>query len=266
MQNPSGSARLSMIAKESGGTFAVGALALITVWAGSSPVRADFQVRSPIVEEGEFEYEHNGSITFDKNKSGKNNDQSYTHSLGYGVTSFWKAEVEGEFEAAPGSNLRFTATTFENTFQFTPQGQFFADLGLFAEYSHAADRNSPDTYKIGPLVEKEWGATLHTVNLLFERQIGLHRTDATDFSPAWQSRWRLHGLFEPGFEYYGEIADIASPGKPADQQHRIGPVAVGAFDTAGLGKLKYEVGYLFGLTRGTESGAVRWKLEYEISF
>jgi hypothetical protein len=231
-----------------------------------STARADFKVRSPLVEEGEIEYEHNGSVTFDKNKSGKNNDQSYTHALGYGVTSFWMAEVEGEFEAAPGSNLRFNATTFENTFQLTPQGKYFADLGFFAEYAHVADRNNPDTYKFGPLVDAELGSTLHTLNLLFEKQIGLHRTDATDFTPAWQSRWRLHPLFEPGFEYYGDIGDIASPGKLAEQQHRVGPVLVGLFDTQGYGKFKYELGYLIGLTRGTEKGTVRWKLEYEFRF
>src|SRR5258707_11023961 len=74
-----------------------------------STARADFKVRSPLVEEGEIEYEHNGSVTFDRNKSGKNNDQSYTHALGYGVTSFWMAEGEGEFEAGAGVNLRFQA-------------------------------------------------------------------------------------------------------------------------------------------------------------
>ena len=52
----------------------------------------------------------------------------------------------------------------------------------------------------------------------------------------------------------------------AEQQHRVGPVLVGLFDTQGYGKFKYEFGYLFGLTRATENGAVRWKLEYEFRF
>src|SRR6266852_9701832 len=240
-----------------------GVAVLIACLVLASTARAEFQVRSPLVEEGEVEYEHNGSLTFDKSKSGKDNDQSYTHSLGYGITSFWKSEIEGEFEAAPGSNLRFEATTFENTLQLTPQGKYFADLGVFAEYSHVADRNSPDSVKFGPLVQTELGSTLHTLNLLFEKQIGLHRTDETDFTPSWQSRWRLHPLFEPGFEYYGDIGDIASPGKLAEQQHRAGPVLVGLIDTEGYGKHKYELGYFVGLTRGTENGTVRWKLEYE---
>jgi len=62
------------------------------------------------------------------------------------------------------------------------------------------------------------------------------------------------------------INDFAAPGKLADQQHRIGPVLVGLQNLAPYGKLKYEVGYQFGLTQATERGAVRWRLEYEIPF
>ena len=50
------------------------------------------------------------------------------------------------------------------------------------------------------------------------------------------------------------------------QQHFLGPVAVGAVNFAPYGKLKYEVGYMFGLTPATPRGAIRWRLEYEIAF
>jgi len=35
---------------------------------------------------------------------------------------------------------------------------------------------------------------------------------------------------------------------------------------ARYGKIKYEVGYLFGITPSTPRGTLRWKFEYEISF
>ena len=243
--------------------------AALLIWgcfAVVSAARADFKVRSPLVEYGEFEFEHNGSITFDKKGSGKNNDQSYTNAIGYGVTPFWKTELEGEWGAVPGQNLRYDATTFENTFQLTDQGEYWADLGFFAEYSHAASRADPESFTFGPLVEKEIGNTLHTLNLLFGKQVGHGRTDATEFIPAWQSRWRLSPYAEPGIEYYADVADLDSPGKLSEQRHWVGPVLVGAYRIPSYGNLKYEVGYLFGLTRGTENGAARWKLEYEVRF
>lgn len=40
----------------------------------------------------------------------------------------------------------------------------------------------------------------------------------------------------------------------------------GAANFAPYGKLKYEVGYLFGLTPASGRSAIRWRLEYEITF
>ena len=56
-------------------------------------------------------------------------------------------------------------------FQFTPQGKYWADLGFFAEYAHAASRANADSFTFGPLIQKEVNDvlgldSLHTVNLL----------------------------------------------------------------------------------------------------
>jgi hypothetical protein len=251
--------------------IAVGAMATLALCGSAPEARAEFKTRSPIVTYGELEFEHNGSVTFDKSKSGKNNSQSYTNEIEYSFLPNWQLGLEGEWAADAGENLRYEATTIENTFQLTEQGRYWADLGFFAEYSHAASRSDPEQVKFGPLIEKETQAlfgigTLHTFNLLFGKELGRHRSDATPLEVAWQSRVRLNPFFEPGFEYYGAVDDFESPGKLADQQHRLGPVLVGLYNFAPYGKIKYELGYLFGLTRGTEDGAVRWKFEYEIAF
>jgi hypothetical protein len=49
-------------------------------------------------------------------------------------------------------------------------------------------------------------------------------------------------------------------------QYRSGPVLIGLQNFAPYGKLKYQIGYQFGLTRATERGTVRWRVEYEIPF
>jgi high-affinity iron transporter len=264
---PARKTKLRDIRHRVAGTAVVGFIALTA----ASYAHADFKVRSPIVEYREFEFEHNGVTTFDKKKSGLSNNQSYTNEIGYGVTPFWQVELEGETEAPSGTNLRYSATTIENTFQLTPQGEYWADLGFFAEYSHSASRIAPNSTKFGPIVQKEapglWSSqSLHTLNLFVEKELGHNRGDDTGFSAAWQSRLRLNPLFEPGFEYYTDITDIEKPGKFAEQQHRIGPMFAGLYSIAPYGKVKYELGYLFGLTRATEDGAVRWRFEYEIAF
>ena len=57
----------------------------------------------------------------------------------------------------------------------------------------------------------------------------------------------------------------------ANQQVLAGPVAVGSLNLNELGlghagKLKYELGWLFGATPATAAGTLRWRLELEIPF
>src|SRR5436853_6098857 len=88
------------------------------------PASAEFKVRYPIVEYRELELEHNGSVTFDKRNSGKNNAQSFPTEMEYSFIPNWKIGVEGAVEASPGENLRYEATAIENYFQLTPQGKY----------------------------------------------------------------------------------------------------------------------------------------------
>ena len=231
---------------------------------------ADLQVRSPIVEYQEFEFEHNGAVALD-HRRGQNTDQSFTYSLGYGITPFWKLELEAETGAEPGQRLAYRATTLENTFQLTTQGQYWADLGIFAEYSQSTKRGSANTGKFGPIAQKETAGfgsyrLLHTLNLFFERELGPFSTGRNGFAPAFQSRIELNPLFEPGVEVYGGIENLGRTGEFRDQYYNAGPVIAGAYSLAPYGKFKYEAGYLFGLTPSTPRGTLRWKFEFELTF
>ena len=238
---------------------------------GAPAAHAEFKLRYPDVDYRELEIEHNGDTTFDKANSGKSNNQSYTNELEYGITPFLRLGIEGESAAPPGHNLRYEGTALEGTFQLTPEGKYWADLGFFAEYEQAAPRGSANAFTFGPLIQKEvpnvYGFdTVHTLNLLFSKEVGPNHSDDTPLLVAWQSRLRVNPLFEPGIELFSQIDNIASPGTLAEQQHRLGPMFAGTYNFAPFGTVKYEVGYLFGLTRATEQGAVRWRLEYEIPF
>jgi hypothetical protein len=247
--------------------LAAAALALL----GAPPAFADLQVRMPEVDYRELEFEHNGLITFDSKGSPLNRAQSYTNSIGYGVLPWWAIELEGEMASGGGQHLTWNAVTLENTFQLTEPGEYFFNLGFFFEYSQSTLRGSPSGATAGPIVQKELNNifgidTLHTLNVLLSRDVGHDSSKATGLQVSWQSVALLTPLLAPGFEYYGIIDDLAHPGPASQQQHLIGPVLTGAHSFAPYGKLKYEVGYLFGVTPASGRSAVRWKLEYEITF
>jgi high-affinity iron transporter len=236
-----------------------------------SAAHAQLKVRYPIVDYREVEIEHFSDITFDKPKSGLSNNQRYTNEYGFGPLPNWFVELGNEFQAPNGENITYDATEVESYLQLTPTGKYFGDLAMFAEYEQPLRHGDPKSFTFGPLAQTEFGeiagvGALHTLNLLFTRTVGNNRTDATQINTAWQSRLLVNPLIQPGFEYYGQINEILNPSKAADQQHRLGPVLVGLTSFAPYGKLKYEIGYLFGLTEATPRGTVRWRLEYEIPF
>ena len=233
--------------------------------------RADLKVRMPDVDYQELEFEHNGLVTFDAKGSPLNHAQSFTNSIGYGVLPWWSIELEGEMASGGGQHLTWNAVTLENIFQLTEPGEYFFNAGIFAEYSQSTLRGQPSGFTFGPIIQKEINDvlgidTVHTVNLFLSRDVGHDATKATGFSYAWQSLVRTHPLISPGIEFYGSIPDIAHAGPVSQQQHWVGPVLAGAANFAPYGKLKYEVGYLFGLTPASGRSAIRWMLEYEIAF
>lgn len=239
--------------------------------AAAPPARADLHVRWPAVDYREVEFEHNGLLSFGRRGSAFDRAQSYSDAVGVGVLPFWMVELEGEMQAAPGQNLKLDAMTMENTFQLTPTGEYAFNLGFYAEYSAATPHGQAGSVTFGPIVQRELSDfhgtdSVHTLNLFLTHDVGPDGSAATGLAYAWQSMLYVDPRLSPAIEIYGAIPDLAHAGSFARQEVLAGPVVVGAVSLAPWGTLKYQVGYLFGLTSASPRGAVRWQLEYEVPF
>jgi hypothetical protein len=240
------------------------AAAALAFAAASREAHAADQVYLPFVERGELELEHRGHADFDEE-----DEQNYRASVGYGVTDFWFFEVEGEYEKEPGEEINFEATEFENVFQLTPQGKYWADLGAFFEYELTDNSDAPDEMKFGPIVSKSFGRTQVTLNPFFVKEIFGNDREDLEFTYGAQAKYRLMPIFEPGVEAFGEPGEISGFDPVSEQKHQIGPVAFGEFklgDTGQYGAISYELGILFGLTDGSPDETLKWALEYEYHF
>jgi hypothetical protein len=238
---------------------------------------ADYHVVSPYeIDLGELEIEHNGDAVFDRRPS-QAGATSYTAELGTGLTSWWHSELELGFDRAPGGGqpTLLTQAVWENMIQLTEPGEQFADIGIYFEYGQSLTRGAnagSNEFTIGPVIAKDWGRTVHTINLFLTRQLGPDQTShGLDLSFAWQSRWNIWAPLSPAIEIYGDTGTIGAMPAFNKQQLLAGPVGVGVlkFNELGLGRagnLKYEIGWLFGTTAATARGTLRWRLEAEIPF
>ncbi len=236
-------------------------LAAVAIGGNAFQAKAeDLKIRSPIIESGELEFENNFTIGRSKNA---------VHELEYGFNDWLKLGVEAELAADPGHGFHFDSAALEGFLQLTPQGRYWADVGLFVEYEHTARQGDPRSLTFGPLIEKEaqlFGLnTLHTVNALFTKDLGAGSVGPLTMRPRAQSRVRLIPYFEPGIEYYGRLTLGAHGDEP---QHRLGPMFAGRirFPELGInapGGIKYDAAYLRGLTGETDPSTFRVRFELE---
>jgi high-affinity iron transporter len=239
---------------------AVPALVLGVALAGhSTDSRADHVVYSPLVEAGEKAIELRGHYDFD-GRSSLDGGQAYKVEFEWAPYSRWLTELLVEYEREPGQGLAATEIASENIFQLTEQGQYWADVGLLAEYAYSLEDDGADAIEIGLLGQKDFGRNEVRVNLLFEQD--LESGADLEMGYRWQYRYRLEERFEPGVEMYGGLGDWGEFGSFQDHEQQLGPAMYGKFRTA-TGALKYELGLLFGLTDETPDTTLRFMLEYE---
>jgi hypothetical protein len=261
---------------------------IVPLWLLVGPAYAQFEVKSPVVEQGVVELEALGSVqsgfsneeeeeeeTDDDDDEGlgieageddeeEDQRQGYEFSIGYGVTDFWKPELALVLEQRKGRDLKADAIEFENTFQVLPTDAYFVNAGLLVAYEGSL-RDDVHALEFGPLLEIPVGRLTNIGNAFFERQFGDDReTGTVGFEYAWQSAFDIAGGFSAGFEAFGEIEKIANdPPSVDEQEHRIGPVALFEAEVGDWGEIGVELGFLFGLTDETPDNTFKFNLEFE---
>lgn len=247
-------------------TIPVVGMIVFTFFLSAPEAWATKKVYSPYVEKGEFELEARGGINFD-GRHDEDGTQKQKYALGYGMTDRWFTEVYGEVEKEyndDGEDLdfSFTEVEWENKFQLTDKGQCPVDLGFLLEYAISTEDKHADKLEWAVLLAKEIGKSEHYANFKFEHGVGGGHANETEGGFAWSSRYRLNEYFEPGFEYHAEFGGLNEGKSFPEQDHQVGPAFYGK-----LGEhLKYDVGYLFGVSDAAVEGTLKWLLEFEQHF
>jgi high-affinity iron transporter len=242
---------------------ALGVAAIAGMLAVSMPRDAEaapFKVYSPRVVKGENEIEYRGFHDFDKDDS-RDGGEKHLFAVGRGFTDYWFSELYSVYAKEPGASFKHDAFEWENLFQLTEQGKYWADFGLLAEYEltdHGANEIA-----LAPIIEKTVDRWVGTVNLFFEREVGSGSEDGTTFAYAARLKYLLHPQFEPAIEAFGEPGHFNHFGSFNAQEHWAGPAVYGAVGLGGTRKLVYSAAYLLGETSVSSDNRAILRLEYE---
>jgi len=228
----------------------------------SHPAFAERFVFEPYAEQGEWEFENTGVYDIDPHKN-KNAVQEYHYAVGYGVNSFWHTELELEGETLPTDDAitkyKTTHLEWENIFQLAPKGKYWLDPGIYLAYEAPVISKEVGQFEGKILLEKSIGKFTNVLNISFNQEVGEGADPHTDAGMSWSTRYRLSRYFEPGFEYWNDFSAIDHHLDYDRQSHQVGPCFYGTLSR----HIKYNIGYLFGISAASPRGELKWVLEYE---
>lgn len=217
----------------------------------------NLKVYRPDVEKGEFALEANLNYSADHRKE---SDNYFSQVLGfeYGLTDYWKTELSGELEKENGAGDKLTNIKWENIFVPFKHGENWVDVGLYVELEKAARDNEPNNSEVKLLLEKKAFGFDNTANLILSHEFGPNHSTDTNAGMALQSLYRIDRSFSPGIEYYANYGALDNGPSFDDQNHVLGPVIEGK-----IGKVSYNTGVLFGVSKAAPDTTVKLNLEYE---
>lgn len=215
----------------------------------------DFIVYSPHVMATQSEIEWRG-YQYDDPRAGIHGGSAAELSVAHAFNDWWKSEIYvAEYKQTPGGPGRLIGYEFENTFQLTQPGEYWADLGFLAAYEHPTVAGKPDAVEFGPLIEKTVGRFEHTFNAIWEKQVGASAAGKYEFRYSYSGTYALSKGFRPGMEAYG---------RPGDHAYQAGPVVAGEWHVPGTtGNLEYRIGVVLGLNAAAPRRTWLARVEYE---
>lgn len=230
----------------------------IMLLAMSAAARADddFIVYSPYVTAGQSEIEFRSHQQFDADPALRD-ERAYVVSVSHSFTDWWRPEIYlSSYEREPGGPNRLQGYEFENTFQLSEQGEYWADLGFLASYAYNTQPDQPGGLEFGPLFEKRSGRIDQRLNLIWQKQLGGGADRHYEFRGGYAASYEFNPMLAAGFEAYY---------RPDDTAHQIGPAINGEFASVGGNEFEYSVAFLFGLNKGAANRTLALRLEYEFN-
>lgn len=216
----------------------------------------DFVVYSPYVTAGQSEAEIRGHQTTDGDPA-LQGERAYEVSLAHAFTGWWRPEIYvGAYEREAGMPNALDGYEFENIFQLTEAGEYWADLGFIASYEYKAQPDVTSKLEFGPLFERRSNHIDQRLNFIWEKELGGGAGRQYEFRATYAATYEIRQWLAPGFEAYY---------RPVDDSRQIGPALYGEIPSNRGNELEYSAALVFGINKGAPNRTFVLRLEYEFN-
>lgn len=223
---------------------------------------ADY-IYTPAVEHGEREIDLKYGAGLPG--AGIERTQGTSIGLGYGAGEHWFTEIYLKQERIGSQTAKLAE--WENKFQLTEIGEYPVDLGLITELEFPLNANAANEVGIGPLLQTEFGKVQVNANFIFRRAFGKPDETGTPYATnlfyQWQAMYRGLANLDIGLQGFGGAGRWNNWSTQSNQPHVAGPAIAGKVLLGGRKSLRYNAGWLFGLSRTAPPHTLRMQLEYE---
>jgi hypothetical protein len=222
------------------------------------PAHALFNNNSASIKEGLFNIESRNRWDED-DRASKNSFQAHSLKFDYGLSKYATIEMQNLWQDVGKKHNKYVSTEFETKLRFYDPNAYWLDAALKFGYEFRHDSNRADQLKTKLLVQKDFPDFFHLLNLNLSKEVGADTRKDVELSLGWRTKYKLSPYFEPGFEYFANYGELVDMRALKNQPHRIGPMFFGEI----LPGVKYQAGYLLGLTDAAEDGSFKFFLRYE---
>lgn len=220
---------------------------------GPAELLTEYNVYSPYVTEGQSEVEFRAA-EFRDSSLVLNDTRGYVVSIAHSFTSWWQPEVYlGEYETLPRNPNRLVANEFENMFQLTDQGHYWADVGFLASYEYSTQQGEANAVEFGPIFQKQSGRYTQKLNLIWEKEIGTDAERNYAFRANYSLNYSWRRALAPGVDVFL---------RPNQNIYQVGPAIAGEWNV-GNGEVEYSAAMVLGVNRDAPDRTLLITLEYE---
>jgi hypothetical protein len=153
----------------------------------------------------------------------------------------------------------YVSTEFETKLRFYKPGDYWLDTAVKFGYEFRHDNNRANQVKTKLLVQKNLQDWYHLANFNFSKEVGEYAAKDVEMSIGWRTKYKFKPYFEPGFEYFANFSELTDMPSYGNQSHVAGPMFFGEV----LPGVKYQAGYLFGISDAAPDGSAKFFLRYE---